>query len=210
MKKTKRLIATLLIATVAFSMCFFGSVGSFALTTFTEGDFVFEIAGTNICTVYSYLGSETKPVLPEKAGGRFVTGIYDNCFKESEITGIIIPDSYQTIGESAFYGCENLTDVKLPASLTTIGIYAFSNCAALENVEISDCDLITEIPKGAFSECKSLEEIIFPPSVRTIGDHAFDGAGLKDLPLTEEINSLGTYAFRNCKVLENIVLPSNW
>ena len=41
-----------------------------------------------------------------------------------------IPDSVTSIGERAFYNCENLTEITIPDSVTSIEDHAFDACPA--------------------------------------------------------------------------------
>lgn len=47
------------------------------------------------------------------------------------LVDIFLPDSIETIGRGAFYGC-GLSSVQLPAGLKVLGDYAFYQCASLE------------------------------------------------------------------------------
>ena len=82
-----------------------------------------------------------------------------------------IPDSVTSIGNSAFYGCDSLTNINIPDSVTSIGNSAFDGCKSLTNINIPDC--VTSIGKSAFAWCYSLTSINIPDSVTSIGDKAF-------------------------------------
>ena len=77
------------------------------------------------------------------------------------------------IGNSAFWGCESLTNINIPNSVTTIGDSAFDWCDSLTNINIPNS--VTTIGNSAFDCCYSLTNINIPNSVTTIGDSAFDG-----------------------------------
>jgi hypothetical protein len=53
--------------------------------------------------------------------------------KDPETT-LILPDSLQTIGASAFYGCTSLNSIVIPSTVTSIEVNAFGLCTSLQNV----------------------------------------------------------------------------
>ena len=83
----------------------------------------------------------------------------------------VIPNSVETIGASAFRGCNALTSVTIGNSVTSIGNEAFRGCSALTEVIIPGS--VTSIGDNAFNGCSSLTEVTIPGSVTSIGDEAF-------------------------------------
>ena len=76
------------------------------------------------------------------------------------------------LGNSAFSGCDSLTEVVLPDSLTSIGGRAFYNCTSLKKFEIPAG--VTTIGGGALAGCTSLEptlvvHAVYPPDYTTAG-----------------------------------------
>ena len=55
-----------------------------------------------------------------------------------ELTGIVIPEGVEIIGEKAFYFCTGLKTVTFPKSLREIRVEAFSNCRSLKEIVIPD------------------------------------------------------------------------
>ena len=80
--------------------------------------------------------------IPKK---EFKEGLFDLIFKEAkneEEVGnnkyIQIPKGVKSIGNYAFYNCNNLTSITIPDSVTSIGDYAFRNCTSLTSINIPE------------------------------------------------------------------------
>ena len=87
------------------------------------------------------------------------------------ILKVVIGHGVTTIGNCAFFGCENLMNVKIPDTVTTIGLWAFDGCKNLENLIIPES--VTTIGAYAFTRCDSLRSVTIPFSVKTIGIGVF-------------------------------------
>ena len=73
-----------------------------------------------------------------------------------------------TITESMFSSCRNLTDIKIPAHIRKIEKYAFSNIK-IHSVELSEG--LTEIGANAFifnPDCDYDTEVILPASIKNL------------------------------------------
>ena len=85
----------------------------------------------------------------------------------SKITSITIPNSVQSIGSSAFYGCTALKTVDIPNSVTSIGSGAFQGCTNLNSVKLPNS--VFNIESCAFSNCPKLLSVtckaIMPPVI---------------------------------------------
>jgi len=70
----------------------------------------------------------------------------------------VVPDSVAEIEDSAFYGCNKLTEITIPDNVIKIGWSAFIDCKKLTDINIpKNVDLGGYNP---FSGCKSLKNII--------------------------------------------------
>jgi len=84
-----------------------------------------------------------------------------------------IPNSVISIGDGAFYYCDNLTKVIIPNSVESIGEAVFFNCESLINITIGNS--VESIGNLAFHGCDSLTVVTIPSSVESIGTRAFNG-----------------------------------
>ena len=119
-----------------------------------------------------------------------------------------VPQGILSIGDFAFYSCENLTAITLPDSLTVIGSYAFNGCYYLTTITLSNS--LTAIGNNAFSYCGWLTDITFPDSLITIGDYAFLACdSFTVITLPGSLTTIGNYAFSYCENLSAITLPES-
>lgn len=84
-----------------------------------------------------------------------------------------IPNTVNTIGVSAFNGCDYLESVIIPNSVKTIEEYAFRYCYGLTSVSIANS--VENIGYDAFQYCDRLTTVYIPSSVISIGNSAFGG-----------------------------------
>ncbi len=138
--------------------------------------------------VIGYTGSATKVKIADTYQGKPVTGIYDNAFKDTDITYIEIPNSVTSIGEESFNNCDSLTSVVIGDSVTSIGQEAFRGCTSLKSIVIGNS--VTSIGDFAFENCDSLTSVEIPESVTSIGYGAFS-----------DCNKLQFNEYDNCKYL---------
>ena len=87
------------------------------------------------------------------------------------VTSFTVPSHVTSIGEKAFWGCENLTSIELPEILSSINDYAFAYCSSLVSVRIPSS--VTSIGRFAFYNCQSLESVKMTNDTISIGSNAF-------------------------------------
>lgn len=165
------------------------------------------------------------------SGGKWVLSSLPWYSNRSYIKKVIISDGVTSIGNYAFYDCDNLTTIMVPNSVTLIGGSAFSNSSSLSYVDIpssvttirssafAGCTsmthisipkTITEIPVGLASSCKNLQTISLHDNITNIGDNAFSRCeSLENISLPDKLISIGDGVFYQCTSLTKINIPDN-
>lgn len=86
-------------------------------------------------------------------------------------TEIKIPDSVETIGNTAFRYCQDLERITLPSALQKLSNSTFYGCTALSEVTFPAS--LKTIEKSAFGYCRNLSEVELPASLKAIQSSVF-------------------------------------
>lgn len=89
----------------------------------------------------------------------------------ADIRKIVVQNGVTSIGNYAFYGCENVTSVTLPATVTQIGKLAFYGCGSLNTLTLPDS--LTMVEDYAFAKASGLKTIVFKGSAPLFGAGVF-------------------------------------
>ena len=154
----------------------------------------------------------------------------NGAFQNTDITGITLPNSITSLGNSCFKFCHNLTSVKLPDNITSLGDYTFMGCSDLSVIELPKklislgvscflgCNItkltlpnsITKLGIGCFHSCENLETVTLPQNITNLPAFCFsDCKKLSGIILHEGIISLKDCVFENCLGLTSIKLPKS-
>jgi len=116
-----------------------------------------------------------------------------------------IPEAVDAIGNSAFRNCTSLrtVDIEEGSKLYSLGNSIFENCIALENINLRDYT-VWRIPQSMFYNCSSLKNIDLPEGIQEIQSSAFMKSGLVGIRIPARVNTIGWYAFSECKDLKTL------
>ena len=170
-----------------------------------------------------YLGSGDNPYC------YFVKAINEEVeeVKINEMTKVILPN--------AFYNCKALKNIIIPNTIENIGYSAFDNCYSLQYNEYGKClylgnddnpylvlvkisdfsgdfiinDNTKYIYQFAFLDCYYEGRINIPCSVRIVDDYAFYNTNIESIVINEGLEKIGQYAFEKCYNLKTINLPES-
>ena len=197
-------------------------------TQFADGDFTF--AGdisTDTCTIISYSGAGGAVNIPSistetlKDSKGQVTGYRQYTVTSisfvgnrvsgaanQNITSVTIPNSINSIGDKAFWGCTGLSSVTIPNSVTSIGFSAFYFCEALTSITIPNS--VISIGGGAFQYCHGLTSVTIPNLVTSIQASTFLGCtGLISVTIPNSVTSIEYAAFQSCTALTSVTFPNS-
>jgi hypothetical protein len=122
-----------------------------------------------------------------------------------------VPEGTVIIEDNAFENAKNLTEVILPDSLETIGHSAFAYCENIKTISFGNG--VKTIDGDAFNSCESLAEVTLPDSVEIVSYYAFKYCkGLRKVVIGSGVVSVEKGAFWGCTALKEIVFKdtSKW
>ena len=186
-------------------------VASYALI---EGQLAYTINddGTS-CTVTgigTYNGTVVE--IPEYLDGYLVNAIGNRAFAEqTQIEGIIIPNTVETIGTRAFYSCSGISEITIPASVIDIGTQIFYKCTNLKTVYYNSMYAPANSTENMFLNNVNIEHLVLGCSIVSVNLIRFagiaDNTWIRDIEIADTVNSIEKGAFYFCTYLESMTLP---
>lgn len=155
------------------------------------------------------------------------SGSSQNC---PNLETVNLPSNLKSIGKEAFFNKHYLKTITVPSTIVTIGQSAFQYCSVLEQCDLSNCNLLKEIPSQCFQSCTNLsfeipanvESIMsqafyycesfssnLPSNLKVIESNAFAGAGMTGLDIVIPEGMAVNYGIFNISGIKSISLPTN-
>ena len=129
------------------------------------------------------------------------------CKFYGDVYYVTVAEGITSLGNYAFYNCENLETISLPSTLTKIGNKAFSGCYELVIGSLPNG--VTNIGDNTFAFCEQITDFILPSQLTVIPDGMFYNTTLSSVALPSGLTTIGANAFYGCEDLTNIVLPAS-
>lgn len=117
--------------------------------------------------------------LPEKTeDGTAITKIKSSAFKGcNDIKAVMIPESIESIGDNAFYNCDELETVCFNSNVCTVDSFVTEKNSVLgNNAKFSTIvfgENVTSIPDYTCAYARNLKTVVFKGKVNTIGQSSF-------------------------------------
>lgn len=150
-----------------------------------------------------------------------LTTISNNAFSDcSKLTSIDIPNKVTKLNDNTFSNCSSLKNVSIGSGCNSISTTAFINAYAIDKITVEeDNKNFTAIDGVIYNKDKTTlvlypknreGEFVVPDTVTTIADYAFDNSpNITKVTIGENVKSVGTGAFRNCKSLETVIFEDS-
>lgn len=132
-----------------------------------------------------------------------VTSIGDYAFYECDNLTSVKFQNVSAIGNSAFYKSDTLSSAKFPNAVT-IASAAFRECKQLIDI---DLPAVTTISMNGLRDCRSLTSVKFP-SLQSAESYILHSCNKLEKVDFGVITSLGGNVFTSCAVLETVIIRS--
>lgn len=169
----------------------------------TQDGWQYKELDNGIEVVY-YTGTEEQIDIPETIEGKTVTALGNMTFfpwdegEDYRITGISIPESVTSIGDSAFRNCCALENIVLPKNISYIGNEAFRNCYKLQEIVIPKS--LQRIESYTFYNCEGLKTVEIQEGEKKVIKHNAFGycSQLEKVYMYWKTGTIDREAFANC------------
>ena len=208
------MLLTFLSATAAATnVLYSGTCGESATWKITD-DGVLTISGTGTVTdLLPYEGrNEQNKLVHTIVIEEGITAIEHHAFcRYAELEYVeeilYLPDSLESIGDSAFAGNTHLKEIHFGSGLKWIGSNAFMEDSGLESIVLPES--LEELGRGVFTGCSALKTAAVPGGIRWLRHSCFAYCtALESVYLGDGIDTIWNNAFIHCTSLKEIRFPS--
>ena len=181
--------------------------------------------------IFAACGNKSESSLPSEGLEYTLSEIGNYSYAVTDIgsctdKNVVIPSTYNSrlvnsIGDSAFKDCIEMTSVTIPDSITSIGTDAFKGCTALKHIyytgdiaewcEISGIPNLMSYGRELYINGKKVEgELVIPKGVTSLEYGAFyNCTGLTSVIIPDSVTSIGGSVFEWCHNLTSITIGNS-
>ena len=138
--------------------------------------------------------------------GSSITDINEYAFNQTLFTTFTFPKNTSTISAGVLRNCDNLEEVFVyDNGPTGLGYAAFANCEAFHSLKTLDAS------GNVLAKCDDDNTVYFPSTIRRTdkgGGHQFENTLVEHAIVNASINSIGSYIFKNCALLQDVTFEN--
>ncbi len=196
----------------------YAMLAALPFTDLAESDgALFDVTEENgTLTVTAYHGTEAKVRIPERIGGKTVTGIADGAFRDKTALNVLwIPDSVTAFGKEILVGCSNVYALRTPLPekrehqflgyLFGAETYERNNVQDLRNLDFLILGGNSEsLPAYALYDCNDLVAVILPESVKILGEYSLYRCESLKYINAKGLSALEPFSMAHCESLNTL------
>ena len=133
------------------------------------------------------------------------------------INSVVFLEGLTSIGEDAFYECENITSLDIVEGVVSIGDYAFMHCSALTSVTVPTS--LKSVGSRAFDYCYNIKSVnikdltawlninfsVFGGNIP--GTKYLNGQPITEVTIPESVTKINTYSLAGLNLLTSVTIP---
>ena len=139
--------------------------------------------------------------------GSSITDIGEYAFNQTLFTSFTFPKNTSTISAGVLRNCDNLEEVFIyDNGPTGLGYAAFANDELFHSLKTLDAN------GNVLAKCSDDNTVYFPSTIRRTdkgGGHQFENTSIEHVIVNASINSIGSYIFKNCLSLVDVLFENN-
>ena len=141
-------------------------------------------------------------------GAKNVTTWGERCFAYSKIQQFTFPDATITIGQYAFYGCQNIKSVSFGTGIQNVGESFFAN-TPIESIFFPEKANIKTLPYAFARFCQNLENVVLPEGLTAIEHEAFYYCNkLQSINIPSTVTYMDYGIYGDCYAVKEIIIKS--
>jgi hypothetical protein len=154
--------------------------------------------------------------------------------ERARLTGILLPDCVESIGDNALMDMAWIEEFRIPAALREAGKWPFvtvsgsslerftghhvsedGRCVIVDGILYGFApagitsyeipDGVVTISEGAFARTEGLRSVVIPAGVKSLEKHSFCMSGLESITIPSSVDAIDTYAFLYSLNLRNLL-----